>query len=170
MGLMLDCSGVADTMMRNFVKVFGVRAAAWARPHRHRYPVGSVHGHHRGRIGRAAGLCCPCPSCCSTTIRRNIPAGWWQPGHAGYSHTAVHHAGAHGRPSLRVGGRPVHGRAAPGLLLGVLHGVCRSCRFVRPDIVPPCPAGDEKLTVRQIGIALSVHAAHLRPDSRWCWV
>jgi tripartite ATP-independent transporter DctM subunit len=46
------------------------------------------------------------------------------------------------------------GALVPGLLLGVLYMVfVVVVGFVRPDIVPPRPAGDEKLTVRQIGIA-----------------
>jgi tripartite ATP-independent transporter DctM subunit len=46
------------------------------------------------------------------------------------------------------------GALVPGLLLGVLYmAFVVIVGFVRPDILPPRPAGDEKLTARQIGIA-----------------
>jgi TRAP-type mannitol/chloroaromatic compound transport system permease large subunit len=78
MGLMLDRSGVADTMMRNFVKVFGgIRGGLGLTV----IVIGILLAASTGIVGASVVLLAmlACPSCCSTTTARPSPRAWWRP-------------------------------------------------------------------------------------------
>jgi len=154
MGLMLDRSGVADVMMRNFVKVFGgIRGGLGLTV----IVIGILLAASTGIVGASvvllAMLSMPImlqhhyskPLACgivaaSGTLGILIPP----------SIMLVLMAD---QVSVSVGDLFM-GALVPGLLLGVLYMIfVMLVGIFRPDIVPPRPADAEKLTVRQIGIA-----------------
>ena len=154
MGLMLDRSGVADVMMRNFVKVFGgIRGGLGLTV----IVIGILLAASTGIVGASvvllAMLSMPImlqhhyskPLACgivaaSGTLGILIPP----------SIMLVLMAD---QVSVSVGDLFM-GALIPGLLLGVPYMIfVMLVGIFRPDIVPPRPAGEEKLTVRQIGIA-----------------
>ncbi|MDO8319821.1 TRAP transporter large permease subunit [Rhodoferax sp.] len=154
MGLMLDRSGVADVMMRNFVKVFGgIRGGLGLTV----IVIGILLAASTGIVGASvvllAMLSMPImlqhhyskPLACgivaaSGTLGILIPP----------SIMLVLMAD---QVSVSVGDLFM-GAMIPGLLLGVLYMIfVMLVGIFRPDIVPPRPADAEKLTVRQIGIA-----------------
>jgi len=154
MGLMLDRSGVADVMMRNFVKVFGgIRGGLGLTV----IVIGILLAASTGIVGASvvllAMLSMPImmqhhyskPLACgivaaSGTLGILIPP----------SIMLVLMAD---QVSVSVGDLFM-GALIPGLLLGVLYMVfVMLVGIFRPDIVPPRPADAEKLTLRQIGIA-----------------
>jgi len=154
MGLMLDRSGVADVMMRNFVKVFGgIRGGLGLTV----IVIGILLAASTGIVGASvvllAMLSMPImmqhhyskPLACgivaaSGTLGILIPP----------SIMLVLMAD---QVSVSVGDLFM-GALIPGLLLGVLYMVfVLLVGIFRPDIVPPRPADAEKLTLRQIGIA-----------------
>jgi len=154
MGLMLDRSGVADVMMRNFVKVFGgIRGGLGLTV----IVIGILLAASTGIVGASvvllAMLAMPImmqhhyskPLACgivaaSGTLGILIPP----------SIMLVLMAD---QVSVSVGDLFM-GALIPGLLLGVLYMVfVLLVGIFRPDIVPPRPADAEKLTLRQIGIA-----------------
>ena len=151
MGLMLDRSGVADTMMRNFVKVFGgLRGGLGLTV----IVIGILLAASTGIVGASVVLL-SMPIMLQHHYSKALASG------------LVAASGTLGiliPPSIMLVlmadqvsvsvGDLFMGALVPGLLLGVLYMVfVVVVGFVRPDIVPPRPAGDEKLTVRQIGIA-----------------
>ncbi|MDP2680179.1 MAG: TRAP transporter large permease subunit [Rhodoferax sp.] len=154
MGLMLDRSGVADVMMRNFVKVFGgIRGGLGLTV----IVIGILLAASTGIVGASvvllAMLSMPImlqhhyskPLACgivaaSGTLGILIPP----------SIMLVLMAD---QVSVSVGDLFM-GALVPGLLLGVLYMIfVMLVGIFRPDIVPPRPADAEKLTVRQIGMA-----------------
>ena len=154
MGLMLDRSGVADTMMRNFVKVFGgLRGGLGLTV----IVIGILLAASTGIVGASVVLLAmlSMPIMLQHHYSKALASG------------LVAASGTLGiliPPSIMLVlmadqvsvsvGDLFMGALVPGLLLGVLYMVfVVVVGFVRPDIVPPRPAGDEKLTVRQIGIA-----------------
>lgn len=154
MGLMLDRSGVADTMMRNFVKVFGgLRGGLGLTV----IVIGILLAASTGIVGASVVLLAmlSMPIMLQHHYSKALASG------------LVAASGTLGiliPPSIMLVlmadqvsvsvGDLFMGALIPGLLLGVLYMVfVVIVGFVRPDIVPPRPAGDEKLTVRQIVIA-----------------
>ncbi|HSO44723.1 MAG TPA: TRAP transporter large permease subunit, partial [Rhodoferax sp.] len=154
MGLMLDRSGVADVMMRNFVKVFGgIRGGLGLTV----IVIGILLAASTGIVGASvvllAMLSMPImlqhhyskPLACgivaaSGTLGILIPP----------SIMLVLMAD---QVSVSVGDLFM-GALIPGLLLGVLYMIfVMLVGIFRPDMLPPRPADEEKLTVRQIGIA-----------------
>ena len=154
MGLMLDRSGVADVMMRNFVKVFGgIRGGLGLTV----IVIGILLAASTGIVGASvvllAMLSMPImlqhhyskPLACgivaaSGTLGILIPP----------SIMLVLMAD---QVSVSVGDLFM-GALIPGLLLGVLYMIfVMLVGIFRPDMLPPRPADAEKLTVRQIGIA-----------------
>jgi tripartite ATP-independent transporter DctM subunit len=154
MGLMLDRSGVADVMMRNFVKVFGgIRGGLGLTV----IVIGILLAASTGIVGASvvllAMLSMPImlqhhyskPLACgivaaSGTLGILIPP----------SIMLVLMAD---QVSVSVGDLFM-GALVPGLLLGVLYMIfVMLVGIFRPDMLPPRPADAEKLTVRQIGIA-----------------
>lgn len=154
MGLMLDRSGVADTMMRNFVKVFGgLRGGLGLTV----IVIGILLAASTGIVGASVVLLAmlSMPIMLQHHYSKALASG------------IVAASGTLGiliPPSIMLVlmadqvsvsvGDLFMGALVPGLLLGVLYmAFVVIVGFVRPDILPPRPAGDEKLTARQIGIA-----------------
>ncbi|MCF8160675.1 MAG: TRAP transporter large permease subunit [Polaromonas sp.] len=154
MGLMLDRSGVADVMMRNFVKVFGgIRGGLGLTV----IVIGILLAASTGIVGASvvllAMLSMPImlqhhyskPLACgivaaSGTLGILIPP----------SIMLVLMAD---QVSVSVGDLFM-GALIPGLLLGVSYMIfVMLVGIFRPDMLPPRPADAEKLTARQIGIA-----------------
>jgi tripartite ATP-independent transporter DctM subunit len=154
MGLMLDRSGVADVMMRNFVKVFGgIRGGLGLTV----IVIGILLAASTGIVGASvvllAMLSMPImmqhhyskPLACgivaaSGTLGILIPP----------SIMLVLMAD---QVSVSVGDLFM-GALIPGLLLGLSYMLfVMLVGIFRPDIVPPRPSDAEKLTLRQIGIA-----------------
>ena len=154
MGLMLDRSGVADVMMRNFVKVFGgIRGGLGLTV----IVIGILLAASTGIVGASVVLLAmlAMPIMLQHHYAKSIASG------------LVAASGTLGiliPPSIMLVlmadqvsvsvGDLFMGALIPGLLLGVLYMVyVVIVAFVRPDILPPRAADAEKLTVRQIGIA-----------------
>ncbi len=154
MGLMLDRSGVADVMMRNFVKVFGgLRGGLGLTV----IVIGILLAASTGIVGASVVLLAmlSMPIMLQHHYSKAIASG------------LVAASGTLGiliPPSIMLVlmadqvsvsvGDLFMGALIPGLLLGVLYMVfIVVVGFVRPDLVPPRPADAEKLTVRQVGIA-----------------
>ena len=154
MGLMLDRSGVADVMMRNFVKVFGgIRGGLGLTV----IVIGILLAASTGIVGASVVLLAmlSMPIMLQHHYSKAIASG------------LVAASGTLGiliPPSIMLGlmadqvsvsvGDLFMGALVPGLLLGVLYMVfIVVVGFVRPDLVPPRPADAEKLTLRQVGMA-----------------
>lgn len=154
MGLMLDRSGVADVMMRNFVKVFGgLRGGLGLTV----IVIGILLAASTGIVGASVVLLAmlSMPIMLQHHYSKAIASG------------LVAASGTLGiliPPSIMLVlmadqvsvsvGDLFMGALIPGLLLGVLYMVfIVVVGFVRPDLVPPRPADAEKLTLRQVGIA-----------------
>lgn len=154
MGLMLDRSGVADVMMRNFVKVFGgIRGGLGLTV----IVIGILLAASTGIVGASVVLLAmlSMPIMLQHHYSKAIASG------------LVAASGTLGiliPPSIMLVlmadqvsvsvGDLFMGALIPGLLLGVLYMVfIVVVGFVRPDLVPPRPADAEKLTLRQVGIA-----------------
>ena len=154
MGLMLDRSGVADVMMRNFVKVFGgIRGGLGLTV----IVIGILLAASTGIVGASVVLLAmlSMPIMLQPHYSKAIASG------------LVAASGTLGLlipPSIMLVlmadqvsvsvGDLFMGALIPGLLLGVLYMVfIVVVGFVRPDLVPPRPADAEKLTLRQVGIA-----------------
>ncbi len=154
MGLMLDRSGVADVMMRNFVKVFGgIRGGLGLTV----IVIGILLAASTGIVGASVVLLAmlSMPIMLQHHYSKSIASG------------LVAASGTLGiliPPSIMLVlmadqvsvsvGDLFMGALIPGLLLGVLYMVfIVVVGFVRPDLVPPRPADAEKLTLRQVGIA-----------------
>lgn len=154
MGLMLDRSGVADVMMRNFVKVFGgLRGGLGLTV----IVIGILLAASTGIVGASVVLLAmlSMPIMLQHHYSKAIASG------------LVAASGTLGiliPPSIMLVlmadqvsvsvGDLFMGALVPGLLLGVLYMVfIVVVGFVRPDLVPPRPADAEKLTLRQVGIA-----------------
>ena len=154
MGLMLDRSGVADVMMRNFVKVFGgIRGGLGLTV----IVIGILLAASTGIVGASVVLLAmlSMPIMLQHHYSKSIASG------------LVAASGTLGiliPPSIMLVlmadqvsvsvGDLFMGALIPGLLLGVLYMVLIVVvGFVRPDLVPPRPADAEKLTLRQVGLA-----------------
>jgi tripartite ATP-independent transporter DctM subunit len=154
MGLMLDRSGVADVMMRNFVKVFGgIRGGLGLTV----IVIGILLAASTGIVGASVVLLAmlSMPIMLQHHYSKKLACG------------LVAASGTLGiliPPSIMLVlmadqvsvsvGDLFMGALIPGLLLGLLYMIFVMLVGVfRPDIVPPRPADAEKLTVRQIGIA-----------------
>jgi tripartite ATP-independent transporter DctM subunit len=154
MGLMLDRSGVADVMMRNFVKVFGgIRGGLGLTV----IVIGILLAASTGIVGASVVLLAmlAMPIMLQHHYSKAMASG------------LVAASGTLGiliPPSIMLVlmadqvsvsvGDLFMGALVPGLLLGLLYmAFVMIVAFVRPDIVPPRPADAEKLTVAQIGIA-----------------
>ena len=154
MGLMLDRSGVADVMMRNFVKVFGgIRGGLGLTV----IVIGILLAASTGIVGASVVLLAmlSMPIMLQHHYSKAIASG------------LVAASGTLGiliPPSIMLVlmadqvsvsvGDLFMGALVPGLLLGVLYMVfIVVVGFVRPDLVPPRPADAEKLTMRQVGMA-----------------
>ncbi|OGA94810.1 MAG: C4-dicarboxylate ABC transporter [Burkholderiales bacterium RIFCSPHIGHO2_12_FULL_61_11] len=154
MGLMLDRSGVADIMMRNFVKVFGgIRGGLGLTV----IVIGILLAASTGIVGASVVLLAmlSMPIMLQHHYSKKLACG------------IVAASGTLGiliPPSIMLVlmadqvsvsvGDLFMGALIPGLLLGVLYMVfVMLVGIFRPDIVPPRPADAEKLTARQIGIA-----------------
>ena len=154
MGLMLDRSGVADVMMRNFVKVFGgIRGGLGLTV----IVIGILLAASTGIVGASVVLLAmlSMPIMLQHHYSKSIASG------------LVAASGTLGiliPPSIMLVlmadqvsvsvGDLFMGALIPGLLLGVLYMVfIVVVGFVRPDLVPPRPADAEKLTLRQVGLA-----------------
>lgn len=154
MGLMLDRSGVADVMMRNFVKVFGgIRGGLGLTV----IVIGILLAASTGIVGASVVLLAmlSMPIMLQHHYSKAIASG------------LVAASGTLGiliPPSIMLVlmadqvsvsvGDLFMGALVPGLLLGVLYMVfIVVVGFVRPDLVPPRPADAEKLTLRQVGMA-----------------
>ncbi|EKD97827.1 MAG: hypothetical protein ACD_23C00724G0003 [uncultured bacterium] len=154
MGLMLDRSGVADVMMRNFVKVFGgIRGGLGLTV----IVIGILLAASTGIVGASVVLLAmlSMPIMLQHHYSKKLACG------------IVAASGTLGiliPPSIMLVlmadqvsvsvGDLFMGALIPGLLLGVLYMIfVMLVGIFRPDIVPPRAADAEKLTVRQIGIA-----------------
>ena len=154
MGLMLDRSGVADTMMRNFVKVFGgIRGGLGLTV----VVIGILLAASTGIVGASVVLLAmlSMPIMLQHHYSKAIASG------------VVAASGTLGiliPPSIMLVlmadqvsvsvGDLFAGAMIPGVGLGVLYMVFLVVvGFVRPDLVPPRPHDAEKLTLRQVGIA-----------------
>lgn len=154
MGLMLDRSGVADTMMRNFVKVFGgLRGGLGLTV----IVIGILLAASTGIVGASVVLLAmlAMPIMLQHHYSKAMASG------------LVAASGTLGiliPPSIMLVlmadqvsvsvGDLFMGALVPGVLLGVLYMVfVVVVGFVRPDIVPPRQTSGEKLTAREIGIA-----------------
>ena len=157
MGLMLDKSGVADIMMRNFVKVFGgIRGGLGLTV----VFIGILLAASTGIVGASVVLLAmlSMPIMLQNHYSKAIASG------------VVAASGTLGiliPPSIMLVlmadqvsvsvGDLFMGALIPGVALGLLYMVFLVVvGFVRPDLVPPRPATDEPLTLRQIGVALSL--------------
>ena len=154
MGLMLDRSGVADTMMRNFVKVFGgIRGGLGLTV----VVIGILLAASTGIVGASVVLLAmlSMPIMLQHNYSKAIASG------------VVAASGTLGiliPPSIMLVlmadqvsvsvGDLFAGAMIPGVGLGVLYMIFLVVvGFVRPDLVPPRPHDAEKLTLRQVGIA-----------------
>ncbi len=154
MGLMLDRSGVADTMMRNFVKVFGgIRGGLGLTV----VVIGILLAASTGIVGASVVLLAmlSMPIMLQHHYSKAIASG------------VVAASGTLGiliPPSIMLVlmadqvsvsvGDLFAGALVPGVALGLLYMVFLVLvGFVRPDLVPPRPPDAEKLTARQVGIA-----------------
>ena len=154
MGLMLDKSGVADTMMRNFVKVFGgIRGGLGLTV----VVIGILLAASTGIVGASVVLLAmlSMPIMLQHHYSKAIASG------------VVAASGTLGiliPPSIMLVlmadqvsvsvGDLFMGALIPGVALGVLYMVFLVVvGFVRPDLVPPRPHDAEKLTLKQVGIA-----------------
>ncbi|QEA14234.1 TRAP transporter large permease [Comamonas flocculans] len=154
MGLMLDRSGVADVMMRNFVKVFGgIRGGLGLTV----IVIGILLAASTGIVGASVVLLAmlAMPILLQHNYSKPIASG------------LVAASGTLGiliPPSIMLVlmadqvstsvGDLFMGALIPGLLLGTLYMVyVVAVGFIRPDIVPPRPANAEKLTLAQVGVA-----------------
>lgn len=154
MGLMLDRSGVADVMMRNFVKVFGgIRGGLGLTV----IVIGILLAASTGIVGASVVLLAmlSMPIMLQHRYSKSVASG------------LVAASGTLGiliPPSIMLVlmadqvsvsvGDLFMGALIPGLLLGVLYMVfILVLGIFRPDIVPPRPAEHDDLTLRQIGIA-----------------
>jgi tripartite ATP-independent transporter DctM subunit len=154
MGLMLDRSGVADTMMRNFVKVFGgLRGGLGLTV----IVIGILLAASTGIVGASVVLLAvlSMPIMLQNNYNKALASG------------VVAASGTLGiliPPSIMLVlmadqvsvsvGDLFMGALIPGVTLGLLYMVfVVVVGFVRPDLVPPRPADAEKLTLRQVGIA-----------------
>lgn len=154
MGLMLDRSGVADLMMRNFVKVFGgIRGGLGLTV----IVIGILLAASTGIVGASVVLLAmlSMPIMLQHRYSKAMASG------------IVAASGTLGilippsimlvlmadQVSISVGDLFM-GAVVPGLLLGVLYMIyVFIVGVVRPDIVPPRPADAQKLTLRQVGMA-----------------
>jgi tripartite ATP-independent transporter DctM subunit len=154
MGLMLDRSGVADIMMRNFVKVFGgIRGGLGLTV----IVIGILLAASTGIVGASVVLLAmlSMPIMLQNHYSKSVASG------------LVAASGTLGiliPPSIMLVlmadqvsvsvGDLFMGALIPGLLLGLLYMVfVLAVGIFRPDIVPPRPHTDEELTARQIGMA-----------------
>jgi tripartite ATP-independent transporter DctM subunit len=154
MGLMLDKSGVADTMMRNFVKVFGgIRGGLGLTV----VAIGILLAASTGIVGASVVLLAvlSMPIMLQHHYSKAIASG------------VVAASGTLGiliPPSIMLVlmadqvsvsvGDLFMGALVPGVALGMLYMVFLVIvGLVRPDLVPPRPADAERLTARQIGAA-----------------
>jgi tripartite ATP-independent transporter DctM subunit len=154
MGLMLDRSGVADVMMRNFVKVFGgIRGGLGLTV----IVIGILLAASTGIVGASVVLLAmlSMPIMLQHHYSKKLACG------------IVAASGTLGiliPPSIMLVlmadqvsvsvGDLFMGALIPGLLLGLMYMIfVMLVGIFRPDIVPPRPADAEKLTLRQIGIA-----------------
>ena len=155
MGLMLDKSGVAETMMRNFVKVFGgIRGGLGLTV----VVIGILLAASTGIVGASVVLLAmlSMPIMLQHHYSKAIASG------------VVAASGTLGilippsimlvlmadQVSMSVGDLFM-GALIPGVLLGLLYMVFLVVvGFARPDLVPPRPADAEQLTLRQLGMAL----------------
>jgi tripartite ATP-independent transporter DctM subunit len=154
MGLMLDRSGVADTMMRNFVKVFGgIRGGLGLTV----VVIGILLAASTGIVGASVVLLAmlSMPIMLQHNYSKAIASG------------VVAASGTLGiliPPSIMLVlmadqvsvsvGDLFAGAIVPGVGLGLLYMVFLVVvGFVRPDLVPPRPADAAQLTLRQVGIA-----------------
>jgi tripartite ATP-independent transporter DctM subunit len=154
MGLMLDRSGVADVMMRNFVKVFGgIRGGLGLTV----IVIGILLAASTGIVGASVVLLAmlAMPIMLQHHYSKAIASG------------LVAASGTLGiliPPSIMLVlmadqvsvsvGDLFMGALIPGLLLGFLYmAYVMLVGIFRPDIVPPRPKDAEKLTLRQVGIA-----------------
>lgn len=154
MGLMLDRSGVADTMMRNFVKVFGgIKGGLGLTV----IVIGILLAASTGIVGASVVLLAvlSMPIMLQNNYNKALASG------------VVAASGTLGiliPPSIMLVlmadqvsvsvGDLFMGALIPGVALGLLYMVfVVVVGFVRPDLVPPRPADAEQLTARQVGIA-----------------
>ncbi|OGB27741.1 MAG: C4-dicarboxylate ABC transporter [Burkholderiales bacterium RIFCSPLOWO2_02_FULL_57_36] len=154
MGLMLDRSGVADIMMRNFVKVFGgIRGGLGLTV----IVIGILLAASTGIVGASVVLLAmlSMPIMLQNQYSKSLASG------------IVAASGTLGiliPPSIMLVlmadqvsvpvGDLFMGALLPGVLLGTLYMVFVICVGIfRPDLVPPRAADAEKLTVRQVCIA-----------------
>jgi len=154
MGLMLDRSGVADTMMKNFVKVFGgIKGGLGLTV----IVIGILLAASTGIVGASVVLLAvlSMPIMLQNNYNKSLASG------------VVAASGTLGiliPPSIMLVlmadqvsvsvGDLFMGALIPGVALGVLYMIfVVIVGFVRPDLVPPRPADAEKLTARQVGIA-----------------
>jgi len=154
MGLMLDRSGVAETMMRNFVKVFGgIRGGLGLTV----VVIGILLAASTGIVGASVVLLAmlSMPIMLQHNYSKAIASG------------VVAASGTLGiliPPSIMLVlmadqvsvsvGDLFAGALVPGVGLGLLYMVYLVVvGYVRPDLVPPRADDAEKLTVRQVGIA-----------------
>jgi len=154
MGLMLDRSGVADIMMRNFVKVFGgIRGGLGLTV----VVIGIMLAASTGIVGASVVLLAmlSMPIMLQHNYSKAIASG------------VVAASGTLGiliPPSIMLVlmadqvsvsvGDLFAGAMIPGVGLGVLYMISLVVLgFVRPDLVPPRADDAEKLTSRQVGIA-----------------
>lgn len=154
MGLMLDRSGVADVMMRNFVKVFGgIRGGLGLTV----IVIGILLAASTGIVGASVVLLAmlSMPIMMQHNYSKPLASG------------IVAASGTLGiliPPSIMLVlmadqvsvsvGDLFMGALVPGLLLGLSYMLfVMLVGIFRPDIVPPRPSDAEKLTLRQIGIA-----------------
>ena len=154
MGLMLDRSGVADTMMRNFVKVFGgIKGGLGLTV----IVIGILLAASTGIVGASVVLLAvlSMPIMLQNNYNKALASG------------VVAASGTLGiliPPSIMLVlmadqvsvsvGDLFMGALIPGVALGLSYMVFVMLVGVfRPDLVPPRPADAEKLTAKQIGIA-----------------
>jgi tripartite ATP-independent transporter DctM subunit len=154
MGLMLDKSGVADNMMRNFVKVFGgIRGGLGLTV----VTIGILLAASTGIVGASVVLLAmlSMPIMLQHHYSKAVASG------------VVAASGTLGiliPPSIMLVlmadqvsvsvGDLFMGALVPGVALGLLYMVYLvALGFIRPDLVPPRAADAEKLTLRQVGQA-----------------
>lgn len=154
MGLMLDRSGVADTMMRNFVKVFGgIRGGLGLTV----IVIGILLAASTGIVGASVVLLAvlSMPIMLQNNYNKALASG------------VVAASGTLGiliPPSIMLVlmadqvsvsvGDLFMGALIPGVALGLLYMLfVVIVGFVRPDLVPPRPADAEKLTAKQVAVA-----------------
>jgi tripartite ATP-independent transporter DctM subunit len=155
MGLMLDRSGVADVMMRNFVKVFsGIRGGLGLTV----VVIGILLAASTGIVGASVVLLAvlAMPVMLQSQYSKRLASG------------VVAASGTLGiliPPSIMLVlmadqvstpvGDLFMGALIPGVALGLLYMVfLLIVGLIKPELVPARQAGDEKLTLKQIGVAL----------------